>query len=91
MMCLHHRSCWTITVNYGQASSWICLDFRYWHYIVGAEVPQVREDVRFRLVEPDENMWYVKKNVSEGATDFPVVYRKTADDADIYIVSRGKE
>ena len=26
------------------------------HYTVGAEVPQVREDVRFRLVEPDENM-----------------------------------
>lgn len=60
------------------------------HYIVGAEVPQVREDVRFRLVEPDENMWYVKKNVSEGATDFPVLYRKTADDADIYIVAEAK-
>ena len=60
------------------------------HYIVGAEVPQVREDVRFRLVEPDENMWYVKKNVSEGATDFPVLYRKTADDADIYIVAEVK-
>ena len=60
------------------------------HYTVGAEVPQVREDVRFRLVEPDENMWYVKKNVSEGATDFPVLYRKTADDADIYIVAEAK-
>ena len=61
------------------------------HYTVGAEVPQVRkEDVRFRLVEPDENMWYVKKDVSEGAADFPIVYRKTADDADIYIVAEAK-
>ena len=60
------------------------------HYTVGAEVPQVREDVRFRLVEPDENMWYVKKNVSEGATDFPIVYRKTADHADLYIAAEAK-
>lgn len=64
------------------------------HYIDGAEVPKVREDVRFRLGEldekPDENMWYVKKDVSEGATDFPIVYRKTADHADIYIVAEAK-
>ena len=60
------------------------------HYTVGAEVPQVREDVRFRLVEPDENMWYVKKNVSDGAADFPIVYRKTADDADLYIAAEAK-
>ena len=64
------------------------------HYTVGAEVPQVREDVRFRLGEldekPDENMWYVKKDVSEGATDFPIVYRKTADHADLYIAAEAK-
>ena len=64
------------------------------HYIVGAEVPQVREDVRFRLGEldekPDENMWYVKKDVSEGATDFPIVYRKTTDQADLYIAAEAK-
>lgn len=58
---------------------------RVLHYTDVAEVPQVREDVRFRLVEPDENKWYVKKNVSDGAADFPVLYRKTADDADIIL------
>ena len=61
------------------------------HYTFGAEVPQVRkDDVRFRLVEPDENMWYVKKNVSEGAADFPIVYRKTAYNADLYIAAEAK-
>ena len=63
------------------------------HYTDGAEVPQVRKDVRFRLGEldekPDENMWYVKQDV-EGATDFPIVYRKTADHADLYIAAEAK-
>ena len=60
------------------------------HYKAGAEEPSVREDVRFRLVDPDENMWYVKKAVSEGAEDFPIVYRKTAYDADLYIAAEAK-
>ena len=60
------------------------------HYTVESEAPSVRKDVRFRLVEPDENMWYVKKDVSEGATDFPIVYRKTAYDADLYIAAEAK-
>ena len=60
------------------------------HYKAGAEEPSVREDVRFRLVNPDENMWYVRKYVSEGAEDFPIVYRKTAYSADLYIAADAK-
>ncbi len=61
------------------------------HYTSEKDEPSIRKDVRFRLVDPDENAWYVKKSESDGAADFPEVYRRTADNTQLTIIADVKK
>ena len=59
------------------------------HYETGKE-PVVREDVRFRLIDPDENAWYIKKSEAADDSGLPEIYRRTAETAALNIAADEK-